>query len=56
MITVSIKSKGLSSPKAISLAKKLLKSKNDLLEEIKLDGQNPAFIEKIDELRKKNAK
>ena len=56
MITVSIKSKGLSSPEAISLAKKLLESKKELLEEIKQDGQNPEFIKRVNDLRFKDAK
>ncbi|WP_255069641.1 hypothetical protein [Lacihabitans sp. LS3-19] len=56
MITVSLKSKSLSSPDAILLAKKLLESKKVLLEEIKQDGQNPDFIKRVDELRRRNAK
>ncbi|MDP1816094.1 MAG: hypothetical protein Q8K92_16715 [Leadbetterella sp.] len=56
MITVSVKSKGLSSPEAISLAKKLLESKKELLEEIKQDGKNPEFIKRVNDLRFKDAK
>ena len=56
MITVSVKSKGLSSPDSILLAKKLLESKKELLEEIKQDGKNPDFIKRLDELRIKDAK
>lgn len=56
MITVSVKSKGLSSPDAILLARKLLESKKELLEEIKQDGKNPDFIKRLDELRTKDAK
>ena len=56
MITVSVKSKGLSSPDTILLARKLLESKKELLEEIKQDGKNPDFIKRLDELRIKDAK
>lgn len=45
MITITIKSKGPSNPKAIEIAKKLLESKKQMQVESKAFAQTPEFQE-----------
>ena len=56
MITITIKSKGPSNPKAIEIAKKLLESKRQMQEESRAFAKTPEFQEVKKRLQEKNGR
>jgi hypothetical protein len=56
MITLTVKSKGPSNPKAIEIAKKLLESKKQMQEESKEFAKTPEFQEIKKRLQDRNGR